>query len=172
MPTRQRCAPDFGTLGNPAVQRALRKNGPFDLIFTYHVIEHMYNARAELQVLRDIAAEGSIFHLAIPELYKEGILNNIYNLEHTASFSRLSAKALMKQTGFQPIVAKDDLFQYYSNYCQYLIGRKSGASEPLAIEHNADPEKFAHYLGDALSLDRIAALPGSSFSYTYFPHPS
>ena len=160
----------LGTLDDPSVQESLRRNGPFDLIFTYHVVEHIYDARAELQILREIAADDAIFYLAIPELYKEGILNNIYALEHISSFSRLAAKTLLKQSGFRTIVDKDDLFQYFSNYCQYLIGRKARPGETVAVETNPDPGKMSRHLRDALSLDRIAELSAPGFSYTYNGH--
>lgn len=160
----------LGTLDDPAVRESLRRNGPFDLIFTYHVIEHIYDARNELRILGEIAAEDALFYLAIPELYKEGTLNNIYALEHISSFSRLAAKTLMKQSGFRTIIDKDDLFQYFSNYCQYLIGRKATPGTHLSAETNADPAKMSRYLSKALSLDQIAALRGSSFSYTYNGH--
>lgn len=160
----------FGTLDDPDVRRALRENGPFDVILTYHVVEHIYNPREELQILRELAAEDGIFYIAIPELYKEGIVNNIYTLEHIASFSRLSAETLMKQVGFRPVVSANDPFQYYSNYCQYLIGRKAKDPGELKLEKNNDPGKMVRYLTDTLQLDRIASLPGSSFSLTYNPH--
>lgn len=160
----------FGTLEDPAVRQSLRENGPFDLIFSYHVIEHIYNARAELQILREIAAEHSIFYLAIPELYKEGILNNIYALEHISSFSRLAAKTLLKQVGFHCVLDKDDLFQYFSNYCQYLVGRKARASETVSDETNRDIGKMPRYLKEALSLDQVASLTGAGFSYAYNGH--
>ena len=159
----------FGSLDDSSVRESLRRAGPFDLIFSYHVIEHIYNPRQELQILRDIAAPDAIFYLAIPELYKEGILNNIYALEHIASFSRLSAQTLMKQIGFRPIVAKDDLLQYYSNYCQYVIGRNANA-EAIAVPINNDPQKMVRYLTRALKLDRIAALDRPAFSYDYNGH--
>jgi 2-polyprenyl-3-methyl-5-hydroxy-6-metoxy-1,4-benzoquinol methylase len=160
----------LGTLDDPTVRESLRRNGPFDLIFTYHVVEHIYDARSELRILDEIAAKDALFYLAIPELHKEGILNNIYALEHISSFSRLAARTLLKQSGFRTIVDKDDLFQYFSNYCQYLIGRKAVPGESLPTETNADPAKMSRHLSHALSLDRIAALSGTSFSYTYNGH--
>ena len=160
----------LGTLDDPAVAAAVRRNGPYDLIFSYHVVEHLYDARAELQILRDIAAKNAIFYLAIPELYKEGILNNIYTLEHIASFSRRSAKTLMRQVGFRPIVAKDDPFQHFSNNCQYLIGRRATAAE-LEDDGSGEPRHdMVDYLRRALKLDRIADLDGTSFSYHYADH--
>ncbi len=161
----------LGTLDNPAVRDALRKNGPFDLIFSYHVIEHIYGAKTELQILRDIAADDAVFYLAIPELYKEGLLSNIYSLEHISSFSRLGAKTLLKQAGFRCIVDKDDLFQYYSNYCQYVIGRKAAAGEDIVVHSNHDGGKMVRFLADALSLDRVAAMEGAGCSYTYHGCP-
>ena len=158
----------FGSLDSPAVQAELRRAAPFDLVFTYHVVEHIYDPRAELQILREITAPGAIFYMAIPEFYKEGILNNIYALEHLSSLSRRSAQMLMKQCGFQTVVARDDLFQYYSNYCQYLIGRKT--DEPIAVEANRDREKMANYLATALQLDRIATMASGAFSYSYHGH--
>jgi len=158
----------FGSLDSPAVQAKLRRAAPFDLVFSYHVVEHIYDPRAELQILREITAPGAIFYMAIPELYKEGIFNNIYALEHLSSLSRRSAQMLMKQCGFQTVVARDDLFQYYSNYCQYLIGRKTDA--PITVEPNRDREKMAHYLTAALRLDRIATMESDAFSYSYHGH--
>ena len=168
---RQNVTPNvhLGTLDDPAVRDALRRSGPFDLIFTYHVVEHIYNAREELQILRDIAAPNAIFYLAIPELYKEGIFNNIYSLEHISSFSRRSAKTLMSKIGFDTIIDKDDLFQYFSNYCQYLVGRKA-ADATTEVPANSDTEKFARYMREALHLDRLAALKGSTFTYGYHSH--
>jgi 2-polyprenyl-3-methyl-5-hydroxy-6-metoxy-1,4-benzoquinol methylase len=168
---RQHVTPNvhLGTLDEPAVRDALRRSGPFDLIFTYHVVEHIYDARAELQILRDIAAPNAIFYLAIPELYKEGIFNNIYALEHMSSFSRRSAKTLMERIGFDTITDKDDLFQYFSNYCQYLVGRKA-ADAPIEVPANPDAEKFARYLSEALRFDRLAVLQGSTFTYGYHGH--
>ena len=160
----------FGTLDDPAVERALRQNGPFDLIFTYHVIEHVYNPRAELQLLRDIARDGAIFYLAIPELYKEGLLNNIYSLEHIASFSRHSAKVLLEKLGFDVIAARDDPFQYYSNYCQYLIGKKVERPQAVPAAGTGDPAKMTRYLCEALQLDRVSRLAGGLFSYRYNVH--
>jgi 2-polyprenyl-3-methyl-5-hydroxy-6-metoxy-1,4-benzoquinol methylase len=160
----------LGTLDTHEVRESLRKNGPFDLIFSYHVVEHIYNARAELQILREIAADNAIFYLAIPELYKEGVINNIYSLEHITSFSRLSAKTLMKQIGFRTIVDKDDIFQYYSNSCQYLIGRKESPGESTTVGVNCDLNKMHKYLAEALNLDRIASLTHSAFSYEYNAH--
>ncbi|MGE5538255.1 MAG: class I SAM-dependent methyltransferase [Gemmatimonas sp.] len=160
----------FGTLDTPDVRESLRRNGPFDLIFSYHVVEHIYDARKELQILRDIAADNAIFHLAIPEFYKEGILNNVYALEHVASFSRRAAKTLLAQVGFETVVAKDDLFQYYSNYCQFLIGRKARNGNAVTVERNPDPERCARYLAEALRLDTLAGMNGSTFSYRYNGH--
>ncbi len=155
----------FGTLDDSSVQEALRHHAPFDLIFTYHVVEHVYNPRHELQLLHDIAADDAIFYMAIPELYKEGIFQAIYSMAHISSFSRLSARKLMQQIGFNPVVAKDDPFQYYSNYCQYLIGRKAAPNETVQIERNRDSDKFIRYLCRALKLDQIAKLDTSAFSY-------
>jgi 2-polyprenyl-3-methyl-5-hydroxy-6-metoxy-1,4-benzoquinol methylase len=162
----------FGTLDDDPVREQVRKNGPYDLIFTYHVIEHIYNPRQELQLLREVAADGALFHLAIPELYKEGVFHHIYTLEHIASFSRNSAATLLRQIGFEPIVAKNDPFQYYSDYCQYLIGRKSDATGgALAGAPAPSEKKMARYLGDRLSLDRIASRPGARVTYRYQDRP-
>ncbi len=158
----------FGTLDDPKVQAELRKHAPFDVIFAYHVVEHVYNPRSELQFLREISSPDAIFYLAIPELYKEGIFQGIYSLAHISSFSRLSARMLMKQIGFKTLAARDDPFQYYSNYCQYLVGRKAGAGENQPVGTNKDTGKFARFLAEALRFDRLSKLKGSTFSFSYF----
>lgn len=157
----------FGTLDDPAVRDQLKKNGPFDLLFTYHVIEHIYNPRQELQLLREISADDAIFYLAIPELYKEGVFQYLYTLEHIASFSRMSAETLLRQIGFEPVVAKDDPFQYYSDYCQYLIGRKSASVVGGPPISRVPLGRMPDFLRRSLLLDRFASKVDHSVTYRY-----
>jgi len=169
---RQHVTPNvfLGSFDDPQVQDNLIRHAPYDLIFSYHVVEHIYNPCQELQLLRDIAAEGAIFYLAIPEFYKEGILNNIYQMEHVESFSRNSGKQLLKQLGFDTVRADDDLFQYYSDYCQYFVGKKATGSNAAVIESGFPASKVSGYLREALQLDRIREMAGNAFTYTYFNH--
>lgn len=158
-----------GTLDDPAVRQALIDNGPYDLIFSYHVIEHVYNPAQELQLLQQITEDGALFYLAIPEFYKEGILNNLYSLEHIASFSRNSGCRLLNRLGFEIVKAADDPLQYYSDYCQYFIGRRTSGCD-LKPSIPQSPGHLHDYLRRALKLDKIAGMKESAFSYTYFNH--
>lgn len=160
----------LGSFDDPGVQEQLIRHGPYDLIFSYHVIEHIYNPTEELQLLRQIASKGAIFYLAIPEFYKEGILNNIYSMEHIESFSRNSGKYLLKQLGFETICAKDDLFQYYSDYCQYFVGKKAENPDNVKVDTGFNKQKLIDYLGEVFHLDQIQRMPGNAFTYTYFKH--
>lgn len=146
------------------------RHGPYDLIFSYHVVEHIYNPTEELQLLKQIASKDAIFYLAIPEFYKEGILNNIYAMEHIESFSRNSGKYLLKQLGFETIFAKDDLFQYYSDYCQYFVGKKSENPDNVKVDTGFNKQELIDYLGEVFHLDQIQRMPGNAFTYTYFKH--
>lgn len=160
----------LGTFDNPAVQEQLMRCGPYDLIFSYHVVEHIYNPAQELQLLRDIASKDAIFYLAIPEFYKEGLLNNIYAMEHIESFSRSSGKHLLRKLGFETICAKDDLFQYYSDYCQYFVGRKTSDADNVRLDTGFNKQKVIDYLREALHLEKIRHMSGNAFTYTYFKH--
>lgn len=158
-----------GTLDDPAVRASIIENGPYDLIFSYHVIEHMYNPKEELQILKEVAAKDAIFYLAIPEFYKEGIINNIFNLEHLHSFSRTSGKRLMNEVGFDVIKDGNDYFQYYSDYCQYFIGQRS---EKVHRGTNVqDKKKLTDYLFSSLKLEEIHQLKENSFAYKYNTRP-
>lgn len=160
----------LGSFDDPGVQEQLLRHGPYDLIFSYHVVEHIYNPTEELQLLKQITSKDAIFYLAIPEFYKEGILNNIYQMEHVESFSRNSGKYLLKQLGFETICAKDDLFQYYSDYCQYFVGKKAASPEGIRVDTGFNKQKLIDYLNEAFHLGQIQRLSGNAFSYTYFKH--
>ena len=160
----------LGTFDDPGVQEQLMRHGPYDLIFSYHVVEHIYNPRQELQLLRDIASKDAMFYLAIPEFYKEGILNNIYAMEHVESFSRSSGKHLLKELGFETLCAKDDLFQYYSDYCQYFVGKKAENPNSIQVDTGFGKEKLVGYLREVFRLGQIQQMLGNAFTYTYFKH--
>jgi 2-polyprenyl-3-methyl-5-hydroxy-6-metoxy-1,4-benzoquinol methylase len=155
----------YGALDDLSVKKQLIKNGPFDLVFSYHVIEHIYDAPHELQLINEITSANALFYLAIPELYKEGIMNNIYAMEHISSFSRVAAKKLLEKCGFEAIVDRDDLFQYYNNYCQYLIGRKSSKLVTQAKGQINQSNKMHEFLESALQLSQISSLSGNCFRY-------
>lgn len=158
-----------GTLDDPSVREEILKNGPYDLIFSYHVIEHMYNPKEELQILKEVAADGALFYLAIPEFYKEGIINNIFNLEHLHSFSRSSGIRLMNEVGFNVIQHDSDYFQYYTDYCQYFIGKKEDLLNQDETQQSL--EYVCHYLESSLKLKQISNLRDNSFAYKYNNHP-
>lgn len=158
-----------GTLDDPMVREAILKNGPYDLIFSYHVIEHMYNPKKELQILKEVTTDDTIFYLAIPEFYKEGIINNIFNLEHLHSFSRSSGIRLMNEIGFDVITHDDDYWQYYSEYCQYFIGKRTDIIDEHVTQDSF--EKVVDYLNSSLKLKEISELDINSFAYRYNGHP-
>ncbi|MEQ1719741.1 MAG: class I SAM-dependent methyltransferase [Nitrosomonas sp.] len=160
----------LGALDDPEVQKQLIQHGPYDLIFSYHVVEHIYNPTEELQILKQIASKDAIFYLAIPEFYKEGILNNIYQMEHVESFSRNSGKYLLKQLGFKTVCAEDDLFQYYSDYCQYFVGKKAENPDNIRVDTGFNKQKLIDYLGEVFHLDEIQRMSVNAFTYTYFKH--
>ena len=159
-----------GTFDSPEVQDALIKYGPYDLVFSYHALEHIYNPARELQLLKEITTENALIYIAIPEFYKEGILNNIYAMEHIESFSRNSGRYLLKELGFKTIRAEDDLFQYYSDYCQYFLGIKASESEPIQVPTGFLESKIMDYLRIVFRLEKIAKMNANSFQFTYFRH--
>lgn len=157
----QGCTVVCGALGDPRVEEFMQTHGPFDLVFTYHVIEHVAGGIDLFEQLVSHVQPGGLFYLAIPELYKEGLLNNIFTLEHLNSFSRTAAKRFLNRLGFELAKDSDDPFQYYTNYCQYLIGRKVGA-QPVPWEaENGDSERFPRYLAEQLRLNEFSPNGGS-----------
>jgi len=160
----------LGTFDDPKVQEALIKHGPYDVVFSYHAFEHIYNPASELQLLKTITTEGALIYVAVPEFYKEGILNNVYAMEHIESFSRNSGQYLLKELGFKPIRAKDDLFQYYSDYCQYFVGIKASESEFVQVPTGFPATKLTDYLRLVFRLESIAKMSANQFEFTYFRH--
>lgn len=157
----QGCEVVCGALGDPKVEAFMSKHGPFDVVFTYHVIEHVAGGIELFEQLASHVVEGGYFYLAIPELYKEGAMNNIFTLEHLNSFSRIAAKRFLNRIGFSVIKDGDDIFQYYTNYCQYLVGRKVSV-QPVAWEvANMNPNRYPDYLRQEIHLGKLSQNGGT-----------
>lgn len=155
------CEVICGVLGDPSVEAFMRTHGPFDMVFTYHVVEHVAGSIDIFEQLASHVVQGGYFYLAIPELYKEGAMNNIFTLEHLNNFSRTAAMRFLNRLGFSVQQHGDDRFQYYTNYCQYLVGRKVG-EQPVAWEAaNADAHRFPAYLYHQMRLDALANKAGT-----------
>jgi 2-polyprenyl-3-methyl-5-hydroxy-6-metoxy-1,4-benzoquinol methylase len=150
------CTVVCGALGDPSVEEFMKTHGPFDLVFTYHVIEHVAGGIDIFEQLASHVRPSGFFYLAIPELYKEGLLNNVFTLEHLNSFSRTAAKRFLNRLGFEVIKDADDIFQYYTNYCQYLVGRKTAGAAVEWEAANSDSEKFFRYMAQQLHLAEFA----------------
>ena len=158
-----------GVLGEPAVTEFLNQHGPFDLVFSYHVVEHVAGDIDIYNPLVQQIAEGGLFYMAVPELYKEGAMNHVYMLEHQYSFSRTSGCRFLNRLGFEVVRAASDPFQYISNYCQYFVGRKKAGV--VLGEGNSDLQKYPRYLQEQFELARLAGSSGMVTYQTYSHQP-
>lgn len=161
------CEVVAGVLGEAAVSQFLEQHGPFDLVFTYHVAEHVAGDLSLYEPLVQQIAEDGLFYIAVPELYKEGAMNHVYMLEHLHSFSRTSGCRFLNRLGFEVVRAESDPFQYISNYCQYFLGRKKPGVELGAA--NSDLLKYPRYLQDQFALSELAGGTGN-VTYQTFGH--
>lgn len=163
------CTVVNGVLGESAVTEFLNQHGPFDLVFTYHVVEHVAGDLSIYDPLVEQIAEGGLFYIAVPDLYKEGAMNQIYMLEHQHSFSRTSGCRFLNRLGFEVVRAESDPFQYISNYCQYFLGRKKSGVELGPA--NTDLHKYPRYLQEQFQLSKLAGTSGTVTYQTFAHHP-
>lgn len=152
------CKVICGALGEATVDAFVEENGPYDLVFTYHVVEHVAGGLGVYKKLVDSVAEEGLFYIAVPELRMEGAMNHVYMLEHLHSFSRNSGVRFLNRLGFEKVVAAKDPFQYISNYCQYFIGRKK--SEVALSASHSNGEGYPQWLVSQFSLGRLAGKKG------------
>lgn len=163
------CTVICGVLGDPEVDEFMQEHGPFDLVFTYHAIEHVAGRIEDFERLTQHLGDGGMFYLAIPELYKEGLMNNVFTLDHLNNFSRTAAIRFLNRLGFAVERAADDVFQYYTNYCQYLVGRKVSKTPVSWEAENVDPDRYLRYVRQQLDLDRLSP-EGGVVRFTLFGH--
>jgi len=120
-----------------AVEGELDRAGPFDLIFSTHVLEHVTNTVEHLKGFARLLREGGYVFIEVPDFWQgEGLIRQTHGIAHCQTFTAHSLVDLLRRVGLQPVrVAADTNL--------YVVARKLSTGEGLggpAFSASGSPE--------------------------------
>lgn len=89
-----------GPFESRPIQGALKKKGPFGLIFAYHVLEHVYNPAQTIQAASQLQNEGDYLIISTPNSIGEASMGTLLFLPHLHSFTQPSLKKLLQRYNY------------------------------------------------------------------------
>lgn len=131
---------------------ALPNQGPFDLVFTFHVLEHVPDPAAMLREARDRVAPGGMFVIEYPDVElaaRRWILPHTYfERAHLFDFSEETLGVLLARAGFKVrgVVYEEKVRPYDRNVLLVC-----DPVEPRPVPNPGRPER-AHRLARRLAL--------------------
>lgn len=90
-----------GNFEHPSIQQHLQKKAPFSLIYSNHVIEHVYHPTEIIAAAARLQEEGDILALAFPNVAGEHTGFHIFYLPHIHGFTKESMEYLLNQHGYE-----------------------------------------------------------------------
>lgn len=93
-----------GEFENQMVQEELLKRKPIGLIFSHHVLEHVYDPSEIIGKISSLQSEGDHLILSLPNADGEHINYALLYLVHLHSFTKESLELLLNKHGYEIIV--------------------------------------------------------------------
>lgn len=109
-----------------SVQNSLSKHAPFKVIYTSHVIEHVYDPGEIVGLCSKIQNTGDYLIIAVPNFVGEPSLSVLMFLPHLHSFTKQALSALMISKGYEIV---DDTHTTDSEVC--IIAKKTNHAIPV-----------------------------------------
>jgi len=131
-----------GSFEHPSIQSELQKRAPFGLIFTNHVVEHVYDPAEIIALSSKLQKGGDYFVIAIPNVLHESPMHLAFFLPHLHSFSVESLKALLNKHGYTVI---DDTFT--TKFELYMVAQKNHDSNSPIKKRGASQHESVDYFG-------------------------
>ena len=128
------------------VQTRLREKGPFSLIFSHHVFEHVYDPGELIGLASRLQKEGDYFVISLPHAEGEFSMSNILYFPHLHSFRKNSLTRLLLRHNYEVVDSSAT-----TNLELTLVAKKVSAAPaqnfPAENYFEQTIEKFAHGLG-------------------------
>lgn len=95
-----------GAFGDEDSTRTLKEHAPFGLIFSHHVLEHVYHPREAIDAISKLQEEGDSLILALPNSKGEHIMYQALFLPHLHGFTKESLEIMLNAYGYEIRVDK------------------------------------------------------------------
>lgn len=102
------------------LQAKLRACGPFGLIYSHHVFEHVYDPKEIIRLCSSLQEDGDYFIITLPNQEGEFSLGTLFFLPHLHTFTKYSLAKLLAKYEYEVV---DDSFT--TKYEISLVARKT-----------------------------------------------
>jgi len=92
-----------GDFGSDSVEQELKAHAPFGLMFSHHVLEHVYNPNEVIASMARLQKEGDYAIFALPDVAGEHINYVSLYLPHVHGFTKESLEALFNRHGYEVV---------------------------------------------------------------------
>lgn len=135
-----------GAFEDTSVQQACRAAGPFGLIVSHHVMEHVYDPQEIIRCAADMQEEGDYLIVSLPNQTGEPSMMTLLFLPHLHSFTKESFACLLERNGYTLL---DDMFTRKKEI--FFLARKGKSKgityPPAEMPSNYSIKKFTQSLG-------------------------
>jgi 2-polyprenyl-3-methyl-5-hydroxy-6-metoxy-1,4-benzoquinol methylase len=143
----------IGDFASPHAQQMLTAAGPFDLVFSSHVLEHIADPFAFLTAARSLQSPGGTLIISMPNQLSEPAAAIVFFLPHLHSLTLLSLTTLLDRAAYDVTDASattDAELFVLAHASAKESSQKSSTTPPQAGESGASDydalTKFAHEL--------------------------
>ena len=111
---------------------SIRNAGPFDLISSTHVLEHIVDLSRHLTQVLELCHEKTYVYFEVPNASQENLFSRVHNPSHAHIFSLKSLVYLLSRFGFNAIRISQDLNTHVlavrsnSDYCPFSYSETGG----------------------------------------------
>ena len=135
----------------PSAQAELKKLAPFSLIFSYHVMEHVYDPAEIVKLASDLQKEGDYMIVALPNREGELSMITLDYFPHLHSYTKEFLTRLLAKYNYEVI---DDTFTTSRNL--NLIAKKISEVQPRykSVDAKNYFDKYVAKFASALGMDK------------------
>ena len=116
--------------------------GPFDLITSAHVLEHIIDLNSHLSQIQELSHDSTYLYFEVPNALQENMFSRAYNPSHAHVFSLRSLTHLLAKFGFTVIRVFQDLNTHV------LAIRSTSGSPNLGTKEALSTNRFAQGLSE------------------------
>lgn len=98
-----------GNFEDKAVVDELVRHGPIDVMYSFHVMEHVYDPHKFLSVAAKLQHDGGYIIFAMPDVEHEPCITTLFWLPHLHAYSRQALEKLLNTHGYEVVA---DNFSY------------------------------------------------------------
>lgn len=135
-----------GAFEDSMVQQACQKVGPFGLITSHHVMEHVYDPQEIIRLAADLQEEGDHLVMSLPNVKGEPSMQTIVYFPHLHLFGKKSFGRLLERYGYEVL---DISFTNRRQLFFLARKRENGKKQYQLSEENTEwvKDKFTHSIG-------------------------